>query len=136
LNKRANSGFGFLFLRFAISGDALQPLRPLLFSHVQQDVPLRWLDLLNVRQAVGIAFAGEAVVKHARRQPAVELSQEAIADQVGTFHVSTLPLWIRKRTSPKACCACCAMLHLPQHPKPTATQLLSASCCVVASVSK
>ena len=92
MNERANSGFGFLFLRFALSGDALQALRPLLFSHVQQDVPLRWLDLLNVRQVVRIALAGEAVVEHARRQPAVELSKEAIADQVGTFHVATLLL--------------------------------------------
>jgi hypothetical protein len=86
LNERANYGFGFLLLRFALVGDVLQPLRPLLFSHVQQDVPLRRLKALDVSQAVRIALASKAVIKHARRQPAVELSQEAIADQVGAFH--------------------------------------------------
>jgi hypothetical protein len=53
-------------LVLAIFGNALQSFRPLLFSHVQQDVPLRWLDLLNVRQAVGIALASEAMVQEIR----------------------------------------------------------------------
>jgi hypothetical protein len=120
LNVGTDHCFGLLLLSFAGSCNALETLWPLSLSLVKQWLLQGWLEALDVCQSVGVIFATEAVIQQGRRKPALQLSQESLADEVGSCHLPTLPVRFRKCT----CCTCCAVLHQAQHPRTTAAQLL------------
>ncbi len=84
---------GLLALSAALFGDALQSCRPFALGFVQQRLKERRLELGNVSEAVRIVFAGEAVIEKVWREPARQICDEAIADDVGAGH----------------CAACCCM---------------------------
>lgn len=86
LNVRSHQGFGLLLLRQALGCNGMEALRPLALRLGQERAPQGRVEAFDVGEAAWVVLAGEAVVQEARGEPGVEISQEALANEVGLSH--------------------------------------------------
>jgi len=81
-----NGALGLEALGAACFGDGLEARRPFAFGLGQERFKQGWLKASDMREALGVSFAGEAVVEEVWREPVVEIRQEALKDEIGSAH--------------------------------------------------